>query len=104
LRPSASLTGMGSYSKTAHPHPLLPLREIRDVENPPSDQFVKPVSGLGDAGKQLGLGVRPRRSRVEMMPSIGGMSSRLTRAGGFRTSPFRTASADTGRRPKAGLE
>jgi hypothetical protein len=30
------------------------------------NQFVKPVSGLGDAGKQLGLGVRPRRSRVEM--------------------------------------
>ena len=45
---------------------FLPLRNFGNVEDPPRDKLVEPASGLGDAGKQLGPGVRPRRSPVGM--------------------------------------
>ena len=47
---------------------LLPLSNIRDVENPPGDKIVEPASRLSDAGKKLSLGVRPGCSRIEMNP------------------------------------
>ena len=42
------------------------MRNMSKVENPPHDKLVEPGSGLGDAGKKLDLGVRPRRSCVGM--------------------------------------
>src|SRR6185312_8344735 len=33
---------------------------------PPCDKFVEPASGLGEAGEQLGLGVRSGRARAVM--------------------------------------
>jgi hypothetical protein len=66
---------------------LLPPGKIGDVENPARDKLVEPGSGLRDAGKQLGFGVRPRRSRALMSP-------RLTRVGGFHQAAMTVFSND----------
>jgi hypothetical protein len=60
---------------------LLPLRKIGDVENPSRDELVEGGSGLAMPTRSLIL-VSDRVARASTWtPSIGGMRSRLTRAG-----------------------